>query len=109
MGYSVIDVSDGVQAIDVLAKRNGEIDLTLSDLVMPNMGGRDLYDHVTENHPQIKVILMTGYPLGGHTRELLDRSRVTWLQKPLSSEAVARAVKDMLAGRPTTREWLGLN
>jgi PAS domain S-box-containing protein len=109
MGYSVIDVSDGVQAIDVLAKRNGEIDLILSDLVMPNMGGRDLYDHVTENHPQIKVILMTGYPLGGHTRELLDRSRVTWLQKPLSSEAVARAVKDMLAGRPTTKEWLGLN
>lgn len=109
MGYSVINVSDGVQAIDVLAKKDGEIDLILSDLVMPNMGGRDLYDHVTENHPDIKVILMTGYPLGGHTRELLDRSRVTWLQKPLSSEAVSRAVKEMLAGKSTTKEWLGLS
>jgi nitrogen-specific signal transduction histidine kinase/ActR/RegA family two-component response regulator len=109
MGYAVIDVGDGLQALDVLAKKNGEIDLILSDLVMPNMGGRDLFDHVTEHHPDIKVILMTGYPLGGHTRELLDRSRVTWLQKPLSSEAVARAVREMLAGRPTSQEWLGLS
>lgn len=108
MGYAVLDVADGVEALDVLAERNGQIDLILSDLVMPNMGGRDLYDVVTENHPHIKVILMTGYPLGGHTRELLDRSRVTWLQKPLSSEALAKAVKDMLAGRTTTREWLEL-
>ncbi len=109
MGYTVINVSDGVQALEVLETENGQIDLILSDLVMPNMGGRDLYDYVTEKHPHIKVILMTGYPLGGHTRELLDRSRVTWLQKPLSSEAVARAVKDMLAGRPTTEEWLKLS
>jgi PAS domain S-box-containing protein len=108
MGYAVLDVADGVEALDVLAEKNGQIDLILSDLVMPNMGGRDLYDTVTERHPEIKVILMTGYPLGGHTRELLDRSRVTWLQKPLSSEAIARAVKDMLAGQPSTKEWLNL-
>jgi two-component system cell cycle sensor histidine kinase/response regulator CckA len=108
MGYAVLDVADGVEALDVLADKNGQIDLILSDLVMPNMGGRDLYDTVTEQHPDIKVILMTGYPLGGHTRELLDRSRVTWLQKPLSSEAIARAVKEMLAGRPSTKQWLNI-
>ncbi len=108
MGYEVADVGDGVQAMEVLNTNAHNVDLILSDLVMPNMGGRDLYDFVTEHHPHIKVILMTGYPLGGHTRELLDRSRVTWLQKPLSSEAVARAVKDMLTGRPTTEEWLSL-
>ncbi len=109
MGYAVIDVSDGLQALEALETHKDKIDLILSDLVMPNMGGRDLYDFVTEHHPNIKVILMTGYPLGGHTRELLDRSRVTWLQKPLSSEAVGRAVKEMLAGRPTTEQWLSLS
>lgn len=108
MGYSVMAVADGIEALETLEENNGQIDLILSDLVMPNMGGRDLYDYVTGNHPDIKVILMTGYPLGGHTRELLDRSRVTWLQKPLSSEAVAKAVKEMLAGRATTEQWLGL-
>lgn len=108
MGYAVIDVADGVEALNVLAEKDGQIELILSDLVMPNMGGRDLYDAVTERHPDIKVILMTGYPLGGHTRELLDRSRVTWLQKPLSSEALARAVQEMLSGSPVTEEWLGL-
>jgi PAS domain S-box-containing protein len=108
MDYSVIDVADGLEALNVLSEKNGQIDLILSDLVMPNMGGRDLYDQVTETHPNIKMILMTGYPLGGHTRELLDRSRVTWLQKPLSTEALARAVKEMLEGQPSTREWLRL-
>ena len=109
MGYAVIDVADGLEALDVLAKKAGQIELILSDLVMPNMGGRDLFDAVTEKHPNIKVILMTGYPLGGHTRELLDRSRVTWLQKPLSSEALARAVQEMLTGSPISEEWLGLS
>ena len=63
---------------------------------MPNMGGRDLYYAVKQDYPHLKMILMTGYPLGGQTRELLDRERVAWLQKPLTSDLLAMAVRDML-------------
>jgi PAS domain S-box-containing protein len=95
-GYTVFFAKDGAVALSELEARAGAIELIISDLVMPNMGGRDLYDEVSERYPNIKMVLITGYPLGGHTRELLDRQRVTWLQKPLTSETLAQTVQFML-------------
>ncbi len=95
-GYTVFFAKDGAVALSKLEARGGAVELIISDLVMPNMGGRDLYDAVTERYPNIKMVLITGYPLGGHTRELLDRQRVTWLQKPLTSETLAQTVQFML-------------
>ncbi|MEJ2012802.1 MAG: ATP-binding protein, partial [Anaerolineales bacterium] len=97
LGYRVLTVADGQEALETISKSGMNLDLVLSDLVMPNMGGRDLYYAVKQEFPHIKMILMTGYPLGGQTRELLDRERVAWLQKPLTSELLAMAVRDMLA------------
>jgi two-component system cell cycle sensor histidine kinase/response regulator CckA len=95
-GYTVFFAEDGAVALTELEARGGAVELIISDLVMPNMGGRDLYDEVSDRYPHIKMVLITGYPLGGHTRELLDHQRVTWLQKPLTSEALAQTVQFML-------------
>ncbi len=95
-GYTVFFAKDGAVALSELEARGGAVELIISDLVMPNMGGRDLYDAVSDRYPNIKMVLITGYPLGGHTRELLDRQRVTWLQKPLTSETLAQTVQFML-------------
>ena len=95
-GYTVYFAEDGAAALSELEAQGGAIELIISDLVMPNMGGRDLYDQVSALYPNIKMVLITGYPLGGHTRELLDRQRVTWLQKPLTSETLAQTVQFML-------------
>jgi len=95
-GYSVYFAKDGTVALSELEALGGAVELIISDLVMPNMGGRDLYDQVADRYPNIKMVLITGYPLGGHTRELLDRQRVTWLQKPITSETLAQTVQFML-------------
>ncbi len=95
-GYTVFFAEDGAVALSELEARGGAVELIISDLVMPNMGGRDLYDEVSARYPNIKMVLITGYPLGGHTRELLDYQRVTWLQKPLTSETLAQTVQFML-------------
>ncbi len=95
-GYTVFCAEDGAIALSELEARSGAVELIISDLVMPNMGGRDLYDEVSDRYPHIKMVLITGYPLGGHTRELLDHQRVTWLQKPLTSETLAQTVQFML-------------
>jgi len=95
-GYTVFFAEDGAVALTELEARGGAVELIISDLVMPNMGGRDLYDEVSDRYPHIKMVLITGYPLGGHTRELLDHQRVTWLQKPLTSETLAQTVQFML-------------
>ncbi|TET99104.1 MAG: PAS domain S-box protein [Anaerolineales bacterium] len=95
-GYTIFFAKDGAVALSELEALGGAVELIISDLVMPNMGGRDLYDEVSARYPNIKMVLITGYPLGGHTRELLDRQRVTWLQKPLTSETLAQRVQFML-------------
>ncbi|MGD8552998.1 MAG: PAS domain S-box protein [Anaerolineales bacterium] len=96
LGYHVRSACDGGEALKIIENENGHLDLVVSDLVMPNMGGRELYDHVSTSYPDLKMVLITGYPLGSHTRELLDRKRVSWLQKPLSSELVSKTIHDLL-------------
>lgn len=96
LGYRVSNARDGSEAIDLIQRENGSLDLIISDLVMPNMGGRELYDYVSTSYPLLKMVLITGYPLGTHTRELLDRERVSWLQKPLSSDLVSKTIHDLL-------------
>ena len=96
LGYEVSSACDGNEALEIIQTENGHLDLVVSDLVMPNMGGRELYDFVSSNYPDLKMVLITGYPLGTHTRELLDRERVSWLQKPLSSELVSKTIHDLL-------------
>lgn len=96
LGYRVFYAQDGSAAVKVLEAENGSIDLVISDLVMPHMGGRELYDIIQERFHQVQMILITGYPLGEQTRELLDRRKVNWIQKPLTSEELANAVRAML-------------
>jgi CheY-like chemotaxis protein len=61
------------------------------------MGGRELYRAVRQRYPLIKMILITGYPLGGDTQELLDTGIATWIQKPFVSDALVEKVAGLLA------------
>jgi signal transduction histidine kinase/ActR/RegA family two-component response regulator len=94
-GYQVLEASDGQQALAVYARDAERIDLVLSDLVMPVMGGSDLVRALQATAPEQRFLLMTGYPLG-NTRELLESGQVQWLQKPLSKAKLARAVRKAL-------------
>jgi len=71
----------------------------LSDLVMPGMGGSELVRALEAKAPEQRILLMTGYPLGG-TRELLESGTVHWLQKPLTMTKLARAVREALGDGP---------
>jgi CheY-like chemotaxis protein len=92
----VLIASNGREALDMIDKENSTIDLVLSDLVMPEMGGVELYQQLLERNGEAKIVFMTGYPLGTGTRELLDQKEVTWLQKPLRSNMLAQKIRDVL-------------
>ncbi len=96
LGYTVLTASDGQEALTIC--RSQAVDLVLSDLVMPVMSGRALYEALKATHPGARVILMTGYPLSGETRAFLERERVSWLQKPISLRAIARLIRETLNG-----------
>jgi PAS domain S-box-containing protein len=96
LNYQVLTASNGQEALIIIEQRDGAIDLVLSDMVMPEMGGVELYQELVKRGFGSKVVLMSGYPLGSGTRELLDQKGVTWLQKPLRSDSLARLIRDVI-------------
>jgi PAS domain S-box-containing protein len=73
--YHVLVAGDGHEAVEIFDQKNGEIDLVISDMVMPEMDGRELYELISDKYPDTKIILITGYPLSDGTRQLLDQLR----------------------------------
>ncbi len=92
-GYTVLTAVDGEEGRAVFENHSGQISLVVTDVVMPKMNGRELREKILANHPDMKFILISGYP--GHAinhRFLLD-SRVDFLQKPFTAFDFAEKVR----------------
>ncbi len=96
LNYQVILAESGDDALALFERQAAHIDLVLTDLVMPGIGGMALYRALRERHPGVRVVMITGYPLGGGTRELLHQQNVHWLQKPISLDELAQIVRRAL-------------
>lgn len=96
-GYNVYEAGNGEEALRVANGNGGKkIHLLLTDVVMPQMGGKALAESLRINRPAIKMIFFSGYPgevLPQH--ELLD-SGISFLQKPFSTAVLARKVREIL-------------
>lgn len=95
--YTTLEASDGMEALEILRSPPRTIDLVVSDMVMPTLGGLELYRLIREEHLVVKVILMTGYPLGEKTGTLLQVGKADWLQKPFSVDTLLLKVGTLLA------------
>ena len=84
LGYEALGAENGAAALSICRDPAQQVDLVVSDLVMPEMGGTELYHVLREEFPEIRMVLMSGYPLDGESRELLEREAVVWIQKPFS-------------------------
>lgn len=93
LGYIPITASEGEEALETFEKLGGKVDLLLTDLVMPKMGGRQLIQRLRERSPGLKVLIMTGYPLG---EEDFGKLADGWLSKPIRREALARKLAEIL-------------
>jgi PAS domain S-box-containing protein len=97
-GYTVIDAGDGVAALDIADRHTGPIDVVVTDLVMPRMGGRQLADALLVRRPNTRVIFMSGYSDEAVGRQGVSDS-VEFLQKPFSPFVLVRKVRDVLDSR----------
>ena len=97
LNYRVLVAANGEEALALCEAQAGEIDLVLSDLVMPRMGGQALYRELRARHPGLPLILFSGYPLGDATKTFVEESGLRWLQKPFSSRTVHQAIQAALA------------
>ena len=109
LGYQVHQAPDGTEALRryEAALQQGGIDLVVSDLVMPEMSGRTLARALRELDPEVKLLAITGYPLGDVMDELRAVGFLDVVHKPLDADAFARSVRDALDApsvRPSERQ-----
>jgi PAS domain S-box-containing protein len=100
LGYRVLEAPDGARALEILGNDGGNIDLLLSDSVMPRMGGAELIQQVRERHPGLKAILMSGYTHAHSVAEATSgksQSDVVFLQKPFAHAELAKIVRKLLS------------
>jgi CheY-like chemotaxis protein len=95
-GYAVLKANGGPQALAIASEPGRSIDLMLTDVIMPQMSGRELADKIQALHPEIKTIFMSGYSSNLlSNRQVLDPRHVL-LQKPLRLTELAKALREML-------------
>nr|MBI3611828.1 response regulator [Nitrospirota bacterium] len=97
-GYQVLEAEDGQAALRLCHGHVGPVHLAAVDLVMPEMGGRDLIRHLIVRYPNLKVLYMSGYTDEPVDLQELPDSIKAFMQKPFSSEVLLRTVRDLLDG-----------
>jgi two-component system, cell cycle sensor histidine kinase and response regulator CckA len=91
--YKVLAAGDGREALQLFAEHGDEIEVVLTDLVMPDMNGLNLYQMLQRQAPELKVVLMSGYPINDETQALIEQERLHWLQKPFTVEQLAEKIR----------------
>jgi two-component system cell cycle sensor histidine kinase/response regulator CckA len=97
-GYTVIEASDGSDALRRVNANDGPIDLLLTDMVMPRIGGGELAERLRSMRPGIPVLFMSGYAEEMTVRNGLGQNRVEYLTKPFTSAALKRKIRELLNG-----------
>ncbi len=98
-GYTVLEAGSGMMALGVTQKHKGPIDLLLTDVVMPNMGGRSLAKRIAKARPACQVLYVSGYTDDTVVRHGILRAHSSFLQKPFTPRALAEKVRALLDNR----------
>jgi len=95
-GYRVLSAARGSDAIQLAAEQGSRIDLLLSDVVLPNMNGRQIYERLASTMPKLRVLFMSGYTENIIAPHGVLEGGFFFVQKPFSLKELARKVRDAL-------------
>jgi two-component system cell cycle sensor histidine kinase/response regulator CckA len=97
-GYTVLEAANGVEAIEVLERHDGKVDLVVSDVVMPEMDGPTLLRELRIRDPSLKIIFVSGYAEDAFQKHLpADGQQFAFLAKPFTLKQLVNEVKETLA------------
>ena len=100
-GYRVLEASNAQAGLELFTKNMGNVDLLLTDVVMPGMNGPELVQRLTTVAPSLRVLFMSGYTDNEVLRRGLGDPNIAYLQKPFTLEALARKVREVLDSAPS--------
>jgi two-component system cell cycle sensor histidine kinase/response regulator CckA len=92
-GYTVLEAASGVEALEIMDRENGQVDLVVSDVVMPEMDGPTLLRHLRERNPDIRIVFMSGYAEEAFRKNLNAEEDFIFLPKPFTLKKLAETVK----------------
>lgn len=102
-GYKVLEAVNGAEALKLIRRHDGEkIDLLITDIVMPQMNGKDLAAQLKTALPDIKILFISGYSDMVVTRRPLFETNANFIQKPFSLSVLAHKVREILDTAPTS-------
>jgi PAS domain S-box-containing protein len=95
-GYTVLEADNGLEALDLLRDRGGDIALLVTDVVMPGMDGRVLAERARISHPDLRVIFSTGYTDDAVLKHGIRRKEVSLIEKPFRTRELAGKIREVL-------------
>lgn len=96
LGYHVLSAETPAEALGIAGEHSGVIDLLLSDVILPEMSGRDLADRLLKTRPDMKLLFMSGYAADVVSQHLVLEDDADFLQKPFSIESLASKIQQVL-------------
>ena len=96
LGHTVLTANNGMEAVEIYRSNPGRIDLVVLDMVMPDMGGGEIYDRLKDIDPKVKVILSSGYSINGQATEILNRGCNGFIQKPFGLNDLSEKISEVL-------------
>jgi two-component system cell cycle sensor histidine kinase/response regulator CckA len=95
-GYTVLEARNGADALRIYEANEGGIDLVLTDLVMPEMGGQELFERLRARSPNVRVLFMSGYAERAFTRNGSPPPGTGFVEKPFTVETLMRRLREVL-------------
>ncbi|MFO7739783.1 MAG: PAS domain S-box protein [Desulfatiglandaceae bacterium] len=99
MGYGVMPARSGKEAIETYEKNKDTIDIVVLDMIMPEIGGGEIYDRLKEINPGVKVLLSSGYSVEGMASEILKRGCNGFIQKPFRMRELSQKIREIVKNR----------
>jgi len=96
LGYTVLTAKSGHQAVQIYSENKDKIDLVILDMIMPDMGGSEVFDIIKDMNRNVKVLLSSGYSLDGHARAIVERGCNGFIQKPYNMKSLSQKIRTIL-------------
>jgi nitrogen-specific signal transduction histidine kinase/CheY-like chemotaxis protein len=96
LGYSVIKAGGGAEALRRYQENKDKIDMIILDMIMPDMGGSEVYEKIRKIDPEVKILLSSGYSIDGQATEILKKGCNGFIQKPFNLKDFSKKIREVL-------------